>query len=207
MGLKEPFNSVSHMVGGGLAIAYLPLLVLDAVAGGAMAIVAACIYGFTLVGVFTMSATYHGVTHAKASAWLFRLDQSMIYLLIAGTYTPVALVLVGGPIGWTLFGIQWGLALTGITLLLAVHRTPQWIHQAAYIVLGWAAVLALPKLLALPWYGLGLLFLGGVAYTGGSALYNRDRPDTWRIGDHGVWHLLVIIGAAAHATFTMLVVV
>jgi hemolysin III len=164
------------------------------------------VYGFTLVGVFAMSAMYHSISHPRASPWLFRLDQAMIYLLIAGTYTPVALSLVGGPLGWTMFSLQWGLAITGIVLLLAVHRTPQWIHQSAYIVLGWAAVLALPKLLDLHLIAISLLIFGGVAYTGGSALYNRDRKTTWGIGDHGVWHLLVILGAASHCVFMMLYV-
>ncbi|MES2155780.1 MAG: hemolysin III family protein [bacterium] len=207
MGLKEPFNAVSHMVGAGLAIAFLPIVLLRAEHGGAMAMVAAALYGATLVAVFAMSAVYHSVTHPRASPWLFRLDQCMIYLLIAGTYTPVALLLVQGSLGWLLFAIEWGLAATGISLLLTVHRTPQWIHQAAYIVLGWAALLALPRLLGLHWLALALLLAGGVAYTGGSALYNRDRKTTWGIGDHGVWHLLVILGAAAHAVFIMAFIV
>lgn len=206
VGIREPFNSVSHMVGGGLAIAAVPILVLMGVHKGALAIVSVSVYGATLVAVFTMSSLYHALTPPRAVQWLFRLDQSTIYLLIAGTYTPVALLLVGGAVGWTLFSIQWGLAITGITLLLTVPRTPQWIHQSAYIALGWAAVLALPNLLRIHPLGIGLLLLGGVAYTGGSYLYNRNRTGNWIIDDHGVWHLLVIVGAAAHVTFTMLYV-
>lgn len=204
MGLREPFNSISHMVGGGLAMVAAPLLFLRA--DGALAVTAAAVYAGSLLAVFTMSALYHAIAHPGASRWLFRLDQSCIYLLIAGTYTPVALVLVGGAWGWTLFGIEWGLAAAGITLLLTVHRTPQWIHQSAYIVLGWAAVIALPKLLHFPRVGLVLLGLGGILYTGGSYLYNRNRPDTWGLGDHELWHLLVLLGAAAHFAFMALYV-
>lgn len=206
MGLREPFNSVSHMVGAGLAIAVLPVFIFLAWNDGALALTCAIVYGLSMVAVFVMSATYHGVTHAKAAEWLLRLDQSMIYLLIAGTYTPVALLVAKGVTGWVMFGVQWSLAITGIVLLLTVHKTPQWIHQSAYIVLGWAAVAALPNLLKMPWPALALLLLGGVAYTGGSYLYNRNRLTTWGIGDHGLWHLLVIFGAAAHATIMLVYV-
>lgn len=198
MALREPFNSISHMAGGALASAGLPLLILAAIRHGPLAIVAACVYGVTLVGVFTMSALYHAIAAPHTDAWLFRLDQSCIYLLIAGTYTPVALVLLGGATGWVLFGIEWGLAALGITLVLTVHRTPQWIHQAAYLVLGWAIVLALPVLFALPWQGIVLLITGGIAYTFGSGLYNRNRKGTLGLGDHELWHLLVIAGAGVH---------
>ncbi len=201
MGLKEPFNAISHMVGGGLAIAAFPILII--MADGALEIASAALYGVSLLAVFTTSALFHSIPHKRASAWLFRLDQSAIYMLIAGTYTPLALLLVGGGLGWTLLAIEWGFAITGITILLTVHKTPQWIHQAAYIFLGWAAVLALPRILELPWPALALVFLGGIAYTGGAVLYWRDRAGTWLIGDHGYWHLLVLAGSMMHLAFVL----
>lgn len=200
MGIKEPFNSISHMVGGALALALVPWLVLRA--SGALAITAVAVYGASLVAMYTLSSLYHAIPHPRAEPWLFRLDQVGIYLLIAGTYTPVALVRIGGASGWALFGIEWGLALTGIVLCLTVHRTPQLIHQIAYIALGWAAVTALPGLLRIPVVGLGLLLGGGLLYTVGSLLYNRNRPQTiGPLGDHEVWHLLVLAGSIAHAAF------
>jgi len=199
--LREPFNAVSHIVGGGLSILAAAVLLLRA--HGPLATAATAVYAATLVAVFTMSALYHSVTHAGAGRWLFRLDQSAIYLLIAGTYTPVALVLVGGAWGWGLALGEWALAAIGVTLLLTVHRTPQWIHQAAYIVLGWAAVIALPRLLASPWGGLALLMGGGIVYTLGSLLYNRDRKGTLGLGDHELWHLLVLLGAGLHVAFVL----
>jgi hemolysin III len=204
LALKEPFNAISHMVGGGIAIAVLPLLILDA--EGPLAVVSAAIYGASLLAVFTMSSLFHSIPHAGASAWLFRLDQASIYLLIAGTYTPLALLMVGGPWGWSLFGIEWGMAFIGISVLLTLHRTKPWVHQAAYILLGWAAVLALPHVDGLPLPALALVIAGGVAYTGGATLYWRDRAGTWRIGDHGIWHLLVLAGALAHLAFVLLYV-
>ncbi len=202
MALREPFNAVSHMVGAGLAIAALPLLVLDA--DGPLAIVSASVYGACLLGVFVMSAVFHGVSHPRAVPWLFRLDQAMIYFLIAGTYTPLALLLVGGAFGWTLFGAQWGLAIAGASVLLTLHRTPPWVHQAAYIVLGWTAMLAFADLKQVAAPALGLVVGGGIAYTGGATLYWRDRAGTWAIGDHGLWHLLVIAGSMAHLAFVLL---
>jgi len=202
--LREPFNSVSHMVGAGLALAALPLLLLEA--RGPLAVVSAAVYGTCLLAVFAMSAVFHGVTHEGASRWLFRLDQAMIYFLIAGTYTPLALLLVGGAWGWSLVGVQWALAIAGATVLLTVHRTPTWVHQAAYIALGWMAVLALPHVHDLPLQALALVIGGGVAYTGGATLYWRDRAGTWAIGDHGLWHLCVLAGALAHLAFVLLYV-
>ncbi|HUR64395.1 MAG TPA: hemolysin III family protein [Candidatus Thermoplasmatota archaeon] len=205
MGIKEPFNAISHMVGGGLGLALAPLLVVRA--HGALAVTAAGVYAFSLVAMYTLSVLYHAVPHKKAEAWLFRLDQVGIYLLIAGTYTPVALVRIGGASGWTLFGIEWAMALTGIVLCLTVHRTPQVVHQIAYVALGWAAVTALPGLLAIPVPGLALLLGGGLLYTFGSLLYNRNRPQTiGPLGDHEVWHLLVLAGSIAHAAFTVVYV-
>jgi hemolysin III len=205
VGIKEPFNSISHMAGGGLGLALVPLLVLRA--HGALAVTAVSAYGFSLVAMYTMSALYHAIPHPRAEPWLFRLDQVGIYLLIAGTYTPVALVRIGGPTGWTLFGIEWALAVTGIVLCLTVHRTPQLVHQLAYLALGWAAVTALPGLLRIPLAGLALLGGGGVLYTAGSYLYNRNRPKLiGPLGDHEIWHLLVLAGSIAHAVFIVMFV-
>jgi hemolysin III len=200
MGIKEPFNSISHMVGGCLALGLAPILVLRA--HGPLAVTAVSVYGFSLLTMYTLSSLFHAIPHKRAEPWLFRLDQVGIYLLIAGTYTPVALVRIGGAAGWTLFGIEWGLAITGIALCLVVHRTPQLIHQLAYLALGWAAVTALPDLFSIPLAGLALLGGGGILYTFGSLLYNRDRKQTiGPLGDHEVWHLLVLGGSILHAVF------
>jgi hemolysin III len=192
------------MVGAGFALAALPLLVLAA--KGPLAVVSASVYGSCLLAVFVMSAVFHGVTHRGASAWLFRLDQAAIYLLIAGTYTPLALLMVGGAWGWSLFGVQWGMAVAGVAVLLTVHRTPPWVHQSAYILLGWTALLALPHVHGLPLAALALVVGGGIAYTGGATLYWRDRAGTWAIGDHGLWHLLVLAGSMAHLVFVLVYV-
>lgn len=211
MGLKEPFNSVSHMIGGGLAVAGLPFLF--ARAQGPLAVVAVATYGFALGAMFTLSAVYHAMAlrrevEGKApaprrrDAWLFRLDRVGIYLLIAGTYTPVALVRIGGALGWTLFGVEWAGAAAGIALALTVHRMPNVLHQLAFLLLGWAALTGLSELAKISLLGLSFLVGGGILYSGGAFLYARDRPQTiGRLGDHEVWHLLVVAGAAAHFWF------
>lgn len=202
MGLKHPFNSISHIVGGALAAGLMPILVVRA--SGPLAVAAVTVYGWSLLAMYTLSVLFHSISHERAEAWFFRLDQVGIYLLIAGTYTPVALLLVGGAPGWILFILEWTLGITGIILLLAVHRTPQWVHQTAYIVLGWAAVIMLPDLLAIPVGGFALLLGGGILYTAGSYLYNRNRPRLiGPLGDHEVWHILVIAGSMAHAAFVL----
>lgn len=211
MGLKEPFNSVSHMVGGGLAIAGVPYLV--AIARGPLAVTSTAVYAASLIAMYALSSIYHAMAlrrevEGKAAkprrrdAWLLRLDRVGIYLLIAGTYTPVALVRIGGAWGWSLFGIEWACAATGIVLTLTVHRMPEVLHQLAFLLLGWAAVTALPGLLQIPWQGLALLLGGGVLYSGGAFLYARDRDRTiGALGDHEVWHLLVLAGSALHFAF------
>jgi hemolysin III len=205
VGLKEPFNSISHMVGGGLAVAGLAVLVI--LAQGAVQIVAATLYGLGLIAVFTMSTLYHSIPGRPAvEKWLERLDHVAIYLLIAGTYTPVCLVLLGGAWGWSLFGTVWGIALVGIVLKLTVPLGPQWLHITGYIALGWVALIAAPVLFPiLTTQGLALLVAGGVIYTLGALLYVWDKPRLiGPLGAHEVWHLMVIAGAVSHFAFVLL---
>jgi len=202
MGLKEPFNSISHMVGGGLSVAGLVVLVL--LADGALETVSAVLYGVGLIAMYTFSSIYHGVPGSKRlESWLERLDHVAIYLLIAGTYTPVTLVLLGGGWGWSLFGTVWGVSVLGIVLALTLPLGPQWIHVAGYVGLGWLAVIAAPVLFPLLSGGaLALLIGGGVVYTIGGMLYAWDRPRILGpVGAHELWHVFVILGSIAHFVF------
>ncbi len=206
MGLKEPFNSISHMVGGGLSVLGLVFLVI--LADGALEIVSAVLFGIGLIAVYTMSAIYHGVPgHPKTEAWLERLDHVAIYLLIAGTYTPVVLVLLGGTWGWSLFGTVWGIAIVGIVLALTLPLGPTWLHITGYIALGWVAVVAAPVLFPLlTAEGLFWIIGGGVIYTAGAFLYVWDKPKVlpkWmgHLGAHELWHIFVIMGSLAHFVF------
>jgi hemolysin III len=209
LGLKQRFNSISHMAGGGLALVALPLLFLDA--DGPLGYVTVSLYAFGILALYTMSSLFHGVHGPRAENWLERLDHVAIYLLIAGTYSPVALILLGGALGWTLFLVAWGIAVAGVTLALTVPLGPKWVHILGYIALGWSAVVAAPVLLVrLEVSGIVWLLGGGLVYSLGSFLYVRDRPRLlpgprwlWWLGDHEAWHLFVIAGSAMHFWFLL----
>jgi hemolysin III len=199
MGLKQPFNAISHMAGGGLSIAASPLLFLKA--DTATEIVTVALYVFGLVTLYTLSSVFHAIPSSpRGELWLERLDHVGIYLLIAGTYSPAALVLLQGTIGWVLFLLTWSVAVAGIVLALTVPLGPKWVHIVGYITLGWAAVIAAPILLErVEWIGLAWLVGGGIVYSGGGFLYVRDRPRTLGpFGDHEIWHILVLVASAMH---------
>ena len=197
MGLKEPFNSISHMVGGGLSIAGTAVLLV--IADTPMQYVAASLYGFGLIALYTMSSLYHGISGEQGSdSWLERLDHVAIYLLIAGTYTPLCLLVLPPAWGWSLLGAVWLIGAAGIVLALTVPLGPAWLHPVGYIVLSWVAVLVAPVLFAaLAGPALWWLFAGGITYTGGAVFYVLDH----RVGivhTHHVWHMLVMAGSVAH---------
>lgn len=208
MALKQPFNAISHMVGGGLSIVATPLLI--ARADGPLALVTVALYALGLVALYTFSTLFHAVpTSRRGELWLERLDHVGIYLLIAGTYSPVAVLFVGGRLGWVLFVLAWALAAGGIAFTLTLPLGPKWVHIVGYITLGWIAVVAAPVLLE-RLDGLGLLLLvgGGIVYSGGAFLYVRDRPRLiGPFGDHEVWHVCVLLASAAHFAFVVLYVV
>ena len=207
MGLRQRFNSISHMAGGGVAVAALPFLFLRA--DGALAVTMVALYAFGLLSLYTMSSLYHAVPGARAEHWLERLDHVAIYLLIAGTYSPVSLLLVGGTLGLWLFLAVWAVAITGLVLALTVPLGPKWAHILGYIALGWSAVVAAPVLLGrLPPTGWIWLLGGGLLFSGGGFLYVRDRPVLFPrlrgfrwLGDHEAWHVFVLAGSAMHYWF------
>lgn len=195
------------MAGGGLALAALPLLFLEA--EGTLAMVTVGLYAFGLLALYTMSSLYHAVPGQSAEHWLERLDHVAIYLLIAGTYSPVSVLLVGGALGWWLFAAVWAVAVTGVVLALTVPLGPKWAHILGYIALGWSAVVAAPVLIArLDPMGWVWLLGGGLLFSGGGFLYMRDRPVLFPrlrgfrwLGDHEAWHLFVLAGSAMHFWF------
>lgn len=189
---------------GAFLVAVPAALVLVGVARSTPATVAAAVYGATLVALFGVSGAYHRLGRTlRSQRWLRRADHATIYLLIAGSYTPVSIVAIGGRLGWGLAGAVWvAAALGGVLKLLLFDRTHV-IGAALYLVLGWIAVGALPALL--PKVGprtLALLVAGGLVYTVGAIVLARRRPDPLPrvFGYHEVWHTLVIVAAALHYT-------
>ncbi len=196
MGLKEPFNSISHMVGGGLSVVGAVILIL--LADRPAEYVAASVYGFGLISLYTMSSVYHGVVGGHHGSWLERLDHVAIYLLIAGTYTPLCLLVLPPVWGITVLSIVGGISILGIVLALTVPMGPVWLHPVGYILLGWGAIFLGPVLIdAMPTGAMLWLVLGGVIYTAGSAFYVIDKPLGFT-HTHHLWHLAVIAGSIAH---------
>lgn len=192
----ERFNSITHLVGAALAlVALVVLVVAGAVQGDAWKIVSFSIYGSVLLLMYVFSTLYHSIPHAGAKRVLQKFDHIAIYLLIAATYTPFALVTLRGPWGWTLFGINWGLAVFGIIQDLLFPTRGRWLSLVIYVVMGWLIVIAMgPLMAALPAAGLYWLAGGGALYTIGVIFFILD--ERWPPA-HGIWHLFVLGGSAA----------
>jgi len=192
----ELANSVTHGIGLGLSIAgFAALLVLAIVRGGAWQIVSCAIYGVTLICLYASSTLYHGLPSRKVKR-IFRIfDHSAIFLLIAGTYTPFLLVNLRGGWGWSLFGVVWGLAASGVVLKIwFVDRHPM-LSTGVYVLMGWLALIAVKPLFhAVPTVGLIWLLVGGLMYTVGVVFYAWKRIPY----NHVIWHLFVMAGSICH---------
>jgi hemolysin III len=180
----------------------LPLgLVLVIVAGTTRARIALSVYALSLIGLFGASALYHRINWRSVIVreWMRRLDHSMIFVLIAGSYTPFAMLVLHGPLAIVILVAVWAGAVLGVLFNLLWSDAPRWLKAALYVSLGWVAVAALPQLGgAIGIGGLGLLGLGGVLYTLGAVVYAVRRPDPMPsvFGYHEVFHTLVIAAAA-----------
>jgi hemolysin III len=194
---EEIANSVSHGVALLSAVIAVPFLILaSARHGTAVNVVGASVFAGTMVLLYFASTLYHAIPHPRAKRLLKKLDHGAIYLLIAGTYTPFTLGVLGGPWGWTLFGLVWALAVVGVTLK-AFDRIshPVW-STGLYIVMGWLVVVAAkPVLASIATPGLILLAAGGLAYSLGVAFFTLDSRVRYA---HFVWHLFVIAGTTCH---------
>jgi hemolysin III len=193
---EEIANSVTHGVGAALAVAALAVLVTYAgLFGDAWRVVGFSIYGASLVLLYLFSTLYHAFQNPKVKAVFRVLDHAAIFLLIAGSYTPLTLVTLRGAWGWTLFGVIWAFAVVGIITTVAFLSAPRWLTASIYIVMGWLAVIAIkPLIAALPTGGMVLLAAGGLSYTGGVVFYVWERLPF----NHAVWHLFVLGGSACH---------
>ena len=198
---EEIFNMVTHIVGGALGIAALVLcVVFSALRGNAYGVVGGALFGATMVLLYAMSSIYHGLSPRLGAKRVFQvLDHCTIFLLIAGTYTPIALCMFrsySSALGWTIFGIIWGVAALGITLTAIDLKRYKTFSMICYLAMGWLVIFTaplLPKLLGTG--GLTFLVLGGVAYTLGAALYVIGKKYRYM---HSVFHIFVVIGSILH---------
>jgi len=198
---EEIANSILHGLGILLAVAGLVFLVLRSkgylggTAGGLLAAVSYLIFSVTLILMFLISTLYHAIQHEGAKRVFQVLDHSAVYLLIAGTYTPFSLLGLGGAWGWTYFGLEWALAITGTALYSANRTNMRRVELAVYILMGWAIIAGLYRLWSsIPRTSFILLLTGGVVYTMGTFWYRRRH----RRVSHVIWHIHVVIAAACH---------
>jgi hemolysin III len=197
--LKPRLRGVWHQWACILAV---PLgLVLVLLASSSRARIAAAVYAFSLISLFGVSAIYHRVNWSslRARLWMRRLDHSMIFMLIAGTYTPFALLVLHGTLALAILIVMWSLALAGTAFNMLWIGAPKWLLTLLYLAIGWASVIALPQLArAIPAAALGLLIAGGALYTAGAVIYATRRPDPAPavFGYHEIFHALVVLAAA-----------
>ncbi len=201
----EKFNAITHLVGAVLAIAgTVALIMLASLQGDPWKIASVSIYGATLVLLYGFSTLYHSL-RGRAKDILRELDHHSIYLLIAGSYTPFCLVTLRGPWGWSLFGVVWGLAVLGILQELWLKNSARVLSVVIYVVMGWVALAALVQLVhVLGPAGFAWLLAGGLFYTIGIVFYVIDKRF---IHAHGIWHLFVLAGSAAHYIAILLYVI
>jgi len=193
---EELAHSLLHGLGMALSIAGLSVLVsLAALKGDPWRIVSFSIYGATLVTLYLVSTLYHGLRSPQAKHVFHILDHAAIYILIAGTYTPFALVNLRGGWGWSLFGVIWGLALVGIIFKIFFFGRLKFLSLAIYILLGWLVLIALKPLFThIPLGGIIWLLLGGLAYTFGLIFYVYKKIPY----HHAIWHIFVMAGSICH---------
>jgi len=192
---EELWNSISHGIGIPLGIAALTLgVVYAAQSGSARAVVSASIYGVTLVLMYTASTFYHAASSEKAKRLWNLFDHQSIFLLIAGTYTPITLAGLKGAWGWTLFGLAWGIAVAGIVMKCFLRSRLMALSTALYVLMGWLIVIAFrPLVHTLPRASLWFLLAGGLAYTAGVVFFAWRRPYA-----HLIWHFFVLAGSVLH---------
>ena len=204
--LREPVNSLTHWAGAILALAGLVALLIVGWSTPAK-IVSLLVYGISLIGMFSASATYHMVrAKDKVLLILRKIDHSAIFLLIAGTYTPFCINAFDGFWKWGMLSIIWSLAAIGIIVKVFYIKAPRWLNAGIYVVMGWLCVGASGQMLAtLPVWVFAWLITGGIVYTLGAVVYSTKmfnfKPGVF--GFHEVWHIFVMLAAAAHFVAVM----
>ncbi len=202
---EELFNTISHIVGGGLGvIVLLSCVLMTALKGNVWGVVGSAIYGGSMMILYTVSSVYHGLHHPLAKKVMQVIDHCAIYLLIGGTYTPILLCslrTVSPGWAWTIFGIVWGLAATATVFTAIDLKKYTVLSMGCYIGMGWCILLAAKPMLALfPTHQLAWLLAGGIVYTLGAVLYGLGKKVRYM---HSVFHLFVVAGSLLHFVFIL----
>lgn len=196
--IQDPFPALSHALGAVLSVLAL-VFMLSVNQGGALRITALAVYGASLIFLFSASAAAHTVRGRFADRFN-RLDYAAIFFLIAGTYTPICLMVLRGAWGWTLLAIVWTMALAGAGVMLLSNASWRRWMPLLYVVMGWLVLAAAgPLLRTMPADALFWLAAGGIVYTLGAVVFITGRPRLWRwFGSHDLWHVMVLIGSGCH---------
>lgn len=193
---EEIANSISHGVALLAALAGVPFLLVSVSHLNAANIVGAAVFGATMILLYLTSTLYHALPMGRAKQVFMKLDHGAIYLFIAGSYTPFALGALGGPWGWTLFGLVWGMATVGIALKAFDRLSHPWLSTGLYLAMGWIVLIAaVPLVERVPTAGVALLVAGGLAYTVGVVFFLLDNKVRYA---HAVWHAFVAAGTGLH---------
>lgn len=212
--IREPGSAITHYIGMMMAvIAATPLLIKAALSSNESTLPAMSIFILSMVLLYGASATYHSVNiSGKALRFFRKLDHMMIFVLIAGTYTPVCLIILDGPLGYTLFAVVWGIALFGMILKAFWITCPKWFSSLIYIAMGWVCLGVFGTLWdVLPHAAFLWLLAGGIIYTIGGVIYALKLPifngKHKYFGSHEIFHLFVMAGSICHFIFMYLYVV
>jgi hemolysin III len=202
-GIREPLNSITHLFGVILSGIGLIFLLISSISSGEyVKIISSVIFSFGLIGLYSASTIYHWkITSEKTLEFLRKIDHSMIYILIAATYTPICLITLKGTTGYVLLSIVWSLGIIGIVLKLLWMNAPRWLYTSFYLILGWAAIFVIyPLYKILPTAGLLLLFAGGISYSVGAVFYatKSERIKIWKFGFHEIFHVFILVGSLSH---------
>jgi hemolysin III len=198
---RDTVSSLTHFFAAGAAAIGLGVLLFIGW-GNLGKVISLLIYGFSLMQMFSASAIYHMIKAGPRTLSILRkLDHSAIYVLIAGTYTPICYNLFTGFWKWGFLAIIWSLAVIGVSVKIFVINAPRWVTAGVYLIMGWLSIIAVQEMLAvLPVAGLIWLVLGGVFFTIGAVIYITKRMDFYPgvFGFHETWHIFVILGCLAH---------
>jgi hemolysin III len=203
--IEEIWHAISHGIGLALSIAGLTIMVsFAAMDGSVITIVSSAIFGTTLILLYGSSTLYHAITHHDIKQRFQQFDHASIYILIAGSYTPITLVSLGGAWGWSIFAAEWTIAIIGIYLTFVYPRRFERLSLFLYVIMGWIIVIAIkPLFVSMESGGLWLLLAGGLSYTVGVVFYVRDNLPF----NHTIWHFFVLGGSILHFFMVLLYVI
>ena len=197
---EEVANALSHFAGALFGVIALVLMIqASLLKGGGWHLISTSVFGATMIMLYLSSTLTHILPMGPAKEWFFNFDRIAIYFLIAGTYTPIALITLNGPLGWTMFGIEWGLALTGTILILTrpgeYNSGVNTFYLISYAVMGWLVLIAIgPVFRSMPLMGGIWILIGGLSYSIGIGFYRFIKFPF----HHLVWHILVLAGTVSH---------